>query len=188
VIYPGAYKILNDSFSFSGFISMAENVLKERPDTIFVMACRIRTKEDKDLENAFKGMAEERKLAKSFLFLNTVEDMPSLMRECAAVIMPASSPMAGVLEIPMVLLEAAYMERPVIYPSFEPFDELTEKGIGSAVADMSADGYAKEVINVLTDKTAAGRMGKVSREAVKKDFSFRKMVEAYGELYASLKR
>ena len=186
VVYPGTYRTLIDSYSFQGFCGIAEKVIKEVGNVDFIMACRIRTKEDTALETEFKKMCEEADILGNFTFLNTVEDMPSLFRSCDLGIMPIQRATGGVLEIPMVLPEMASSGKPVVYGNVPPMNELNDKFLGVMVSDHSPEAYADKIIQLLKNKEDSRLIGKKSREAVKEHFNVTSMIDKYEELYRSL--
>ena len=188
VVYPGTYKVLKKSYSFDKFCAIASEVVEKIGNVNFIMACRIRTKEDIALENEFKQIAGEVGIIKNFTFLNTVEDMPSLFRECDLGIMPLESPAAGVLEIPMVILEIASVSKPVVYGNVSPLDELSNKSLGVMVSDSSPEAYAENIIELLKDEEASRFIGQNSREAVVSHFNVDNMASEYGKLYKTLER
>lgn len=186
VVYPGTYKALSNSYSFDKFCAIARKVIDEVGNVEFIMACRLRTKEDVSFENEFKGIAEKTGTLGNFTFLNTVEDMPSLFRGCDVGVMPIQRSTEGVLEIPMVLPEMASSGKPVVYGNVPPMNELSDKSLGVMVSNHSPEAYADKIIQLLKDKETSRSIGKKSREAVVKYFNFNDMTDKYGELYRSL--
>jgi len=186
VIYPGTYKVLRDSYSFGSFCRMAENVIREIGDVRFVMACRMRTREDEVLRGKFMEEAQSAGILDNFVFLGTVEDMPGLIRSCDVGIMPATGPMSGVLEIPMVILEMAAAGKPVIYGNVRPLDELSGRGVGLLMERGDPRVYADRIKELLRDGEYASRVGGASREAVKKYFDIESMAKEYEKLYEEI--
>lgn len=186
IIYPGTYKILNDSYSFHEFCKIAFSVKQQIPEVRFIMACRIRTKEDVYLEKRFKSLIIKEGLMDIFTLLNTVCDIPSLFGKSSAGIMPASRPMTGILEIPLVLLELAVLEKPVIYGDVPPLDELDRKGLGIRNLDGSTESYAKILVKCLRDRDFSLEVGLRSREAVINNFTMDIAGGEYQKLYKGL--
>ncbi|MEW6407137.1 MAG: glycosyltransferase family 4 protein [Patescibacteria group bacterium] len=188
VLYAGTYKILKESYSFEEFYEISRIVCGNIENLKFIMACRIRSKEDRLYEKTFKKLVEKNNLLQHFIFLNTVEDMPSLINNCSVGIMPSRNQMSGVLEIPLVLLELAAMEKPVIYSAIEPFNELADKGLGVCLNDMSAQKYAETILDILKDRNLYDNISRDSKDAVMKHFDIEKTAIEYQKIYADLEK
>ena len=187
IVYPGTYKVLNDSYSLREFCKIAALVKDDVSNAMFVMACRIRTREDAAMEKEFRALIEEYGLGKSFTLLNTIDDMPSFFNGCAMGVMPARRPMSGVLEIPLVLLELAILGKPVAYGDVPPLGELDSKGLGIMVSDGSPDSYAGVITKCAKDNDYASMVGERSKNAVKADFTMDIAAGEYQRLYDRLR-
>ncbi len=185
VVYPGTYKILNDSYSFGDLLNIVSEVTKKIPGLEFIMACRVRTGEDEALKNEFKLLLGRNGI-KNFTLLDTVDDIPSLFNGCVSGILPVMRPMVGILEIPLVLLELAALGKPVIYGDATPLDELEKKGIGIMVAGGSVKAYIDSLVKCIEDEKFASEIGNRSREAVTKDFTMDAVASQYRDIYAGI--
>jgi glycosyltransferase involved in cell wall biosynthesis len=185
VVYPGTYKILNDSYSFEDFLDIAVHVTKYVPDVNFVMACRVRTREDALLKKKFISLLKARDIS-NFTITDTVEDMPALFNDCVAGIMPAKKPMVGILEIPLVILELAALGKPVVYGNVAPLDEISTKGIGILAADNTVGSYAESLKKCICDVAFSSQVGARSRDAVSRDFTMDNVASQYRQLYRSM--
>ncbi len=186
IVYPGTYKVLADAYSLGDFCKIALRVKDEVSNARFVMACRIRTREDSGLEKRFKSLVRECGLERSFTFLNTIDEMPSFLKGCSIGIMPARRPMSGILEIPLVLLELAILGKPVVYGNVPPLGELDSRGLGIMVSDDSCESYAKAIIKCVNDGGYASMVGERSRNAVRVDFTIDIAAGEYQRLYKVL--
>jgi len=186
ILYAGDYKVLRKSFSFEGLCVTAKRVIERFPRARFIMACRLRSGEDEALKKEFIGMTRGLGITDNFSFLDTVEDMPSLFRKCDLGVMPAVKPMAGVLEIPMVILEMALSGRPVLYGDVPPLDELSDKALGVMVRGGGPEDYAEKIVELLEDKKKAASVGASSRDAVMKFFNMDVVAAEYERLYDGL--
>lgn len=187
IIYPGTYKALEESYSLEEFSRIVLDVTQRFKNVRFIMACRIRSKEDRILEKKFKDIIGRYSLSEFFSLLNTVQDLPSLFNSVTIGIMPAKLPMTGILEIPLVLIEMAAMEKPVIYGAVKPLDELESKGLGVKVSDPSSASYAAAISGFIEDKDYALAVGKKSREAAIKHFNMDYIAREYEKIYDTLK-
>lgn len=187
IIYPGTYKILNSSYGFDYFLKIVTAVIKKHRNIRFIMACRTRTREDLVLEEKFKTATGKLNIKKFFCFLNNIEDIPSLFFQCDAGIMPIKNNMVGILEIPLVLIELAALEKPVIYGNIAPLNELQEKGLGIMIDEQFPEAYAKNLLNILEDGKLASQIGKASKDAVINYFNMDNAAAEYKNLYDTLK-
>jgi len=188
IIYPGTYEVLNDAYSLDEFCKIAIAVIEQYREARFTMVCRIREKQEYYLERKFKSMVEHYGLIDKFIFLNTLEDLPALFSKSSMVIMPSNKPMAGILEIPLVLLEMAALGKPVVFGRSAPLGELAGLGVGLQVKEESSHGYSELVIRLLKDKEFNRVVSRNSKEAVEKHFNMDCLARQYGEVYDSLKR
>ncbi len=186
IIYPGTYRVLKDSYSLEDFCKIAANIRKKNGNINFIMACRIRTRQERYLEDDFRQLINRYGLESCFSLLNTIENIPALFSSAAIGIFPARKPMAGILEIPLVLLEMAYLGKPVIYGSVPPLEELSEKGLGIRAEDSSPEAYADEALRILHDEKLALAIGQRSHRAVRDHFNMESLAHEYGRLYDSL--
>jgi glycosyltransferase involved in cell wall biosynthesis len=185
IVYPGTYKILNDSYSFGDFLEMASCVIREIPNVKFVMACRLRTTEDAVLKRRFEILLKKRGI-NNFTLMDTVDDMPSLFNSCSCGIMPAAKPMVGILEIPLVLLELAALKKPVIYGNVAPLDELEKNGIGIKAGSHQARSYADSLIKCLKDKALYSAVARSSHESIMKNFTMDAVAAQYRSMYSDI--
>lgn len=186
IIYPGTYKALQESYSLEEFSRIALGVTQRFRNARFIMACRIRSRDDRILERKFKDIIGGYNLRRYFSLLNTVQDLPALFNSSTLGIMPVKLPMTGILEIPLVLIELAAMEKPVIYGAVRPLDELETKGLGVKVTDPSSASYVAAISDLLENRDVALAVGKRSRQAAIKHFNMDHIAREYEKIYDSL--
>ncbi|MBI4707960.1 MAG: glycosyltransferase family 4 protein [Candidatus Omnitrophica bacterium] len=187
IIYPGAYRVLNLSYSFKDLVSIILEVKKVFGNVKFVLACKVREKKDSFLEKEFKETARQFGVDKEIHYLNIVDDMPALLNSCDMVILPSYKHLFGILELPLVLLEASALEKPVIYTAASPLDELRDAGIGVGLKDSSCQSYANTIIDLLKDKNKSDNIGFTSKSAIIKNFNLEKMSAEFDAVYNSLR-
>ena len=186
IIYPAALRVLKNSYSYEGLCRIIKLVRDKIKNAKFVLACKVREKKDAHLEEEFKSVAKEFNIEDSIVFLRTIDDMPSLLNSCDMVIFPSDKGPIGILEIPLVLLEASALSRPVIYSNVPPLNELKGHNIGICLDDMSADSYAKAIIDLAYNKNEKERIVSLSRAAIIKDFTIDNMANQYDAIYSTL--
>jgi glycosyltransferase involved in cell wall biosynthesis len=109
-------------------------------------------------------------------------DVPELLAAGTALIL--SSLWEG---MPNVILEAMAAGLPVVATRVEGTSELVIEGrTGLLVQPQSPPELVAAIENILTEPAQARAMGHCGRERVAAEFSWKKMVERYSELYSSL--
>lgn len=186
ILFAGSYKVLDGAYPFADFCRIARDVTSKYPGAEFVMACRMRSEDDKRLRKEFTRCAEEEGVRGSFTFLDTVENMPELIESCDIGMMPAARPMQGVLEIPMIILEMASAGKPVVYGNVHPLEELAGKGVGVMAEGAAPGDYSVKMIELIKDKVLSSVIGKRSRDAVIEHFNIDSVAAEYEKLYRSL--
>jgi glycosyltransferase involved in cell wall biosynthesis len=99
------------------------------PDTVMVLACRPK--------GAGRAATEARlraRLGARGVFLGVVDSMPTLLASVDVVAMPATS-LAGKVDLPLVLLEAMQLGKPVIVTAGGPLVELGRERDGVLVVE-----------------------------------------------------
>lgn len=187
ILYAGSYKILERSFGLDEFLEMSALITKKNGDVKIVMACRLRTDDDRRLMNIFISSAEKMGIRGMFSFEGTVEDMPRMINAADICIMPCKNGMPGVLELPMVLLEAAALGKVIVYGNVPPLGEMTALNIGVAVDGGDAKKYAIEIGALLSDGEKRRRIGEVSRASVARNFSIDRVAEDYENIYTAIR-
>lgn len=107
---------------------LADAVLST-PDTVLILACRPK--------GAGRDATEARlraRLGARGVFLGVVDSMPTLLASVDLVAMPATS-LAGKVDLPLVLLEAMQLGRPVLVSAGGPLEELGGEGDGVHVVE-----------------------------------------------------
>jgi len=186
IAYPAALRVLKNSYSYEGLCKIIMLVREKIKNVKFVLACKVREKKDTLLEEEFKKTAKEFDVKDSIIFFRTVDDMPNLLNSCDMVIFPSDKGPVGILEIPLVLLEASALSKPVIYSNVPPLNELKQHSIGICLDDMSADSYAKAIIDLVYNKNERERVASLSRSAIIKDFTIDNMASQYDAIYNTL--
>ena len=188
IIYPGNYKLIDSCYSFNKFCKIISLTLKESTNVRFIMACRIRSTLDRKLEKKFKKIAASWNILNNITFLNSVENMPSLLNSSDIGIYPSEKRMTSVLEIPLVLLELMAMKKPIIFGNIPPLDEIMKSKIGIMLSSHSPETYAKEIINLIKKPGLMKEMGINGRKTVTKHFNLDTSLKAYKEQYGEIIR
>ena len=121
-------------------------------------------------------------LGDRFILLGHVQDMEGFYRSIDVYL--NTSRHEG---MPMTLLEAMSHGIPVVAPSVGGLKEMITHGVeGVLVEERTAGSFADALIGLMRDRHAARSMGMQARQRIEQDFSSRKMVKSYYDLYSSL--
>ena len=123
------------------------------------------------LEGPLKHMASLWGLADSVSFLGHRDDVPSLIKLSDVVVLPSLRE-----GLPITLLEALALERPVVASAVGGVPEVIRDGeTGYLVPSADPERLATAIINVLTDRQKAARMAQRGRQYVQRRFVPEKM-------------
>lgn len=184
--YPGAYRVLNLSYSFQEFYRIMLFTKNNIPSVKFVLACKVREKNDFILEEKFRKKINECGMGDSVLFYRTVDDMPALLNSCDLIFFPSYGQLRGILEIPLVLLEAAALEKPVVYSFARPLDELKMHSIGVCLEDYSPESYGRTIADLLKNRDKSRQVGIFSRRGVSENFNLDNTALEFDKIYERL--
>ena len=117
-----------DLSSGGGAEQLADAVLSTA-DTVLVLACRPKGAGWATTEARLRA-----RLGSRGVFVGVVDSMPTLLASVDLVAMPATS-LAGKVDLPLVLLEAMQLGRPVLVTAGGPLVELGGEGDGVLVVE-----------------------------------------------------
>ena len=89
--------------------------------------------------------------------------------------------------LPMALLEAAALEKPIVASDIPAFSEVITHGVnGLLFAPEDATALARQVSRILADESGAERLACAARERYLSAYSSKTMVERYVQLFTSI--
>lgn len=133
---------------------------------------------------ALEALARELGLGDRVTFLGTRNDVPALLREASAFVLP--SRWEG---MPNALLEAMSFGLPCIATQIPGSADLIEHSVsGMLVPPEDPIALAAALEGLLTQPERAARLGERARAAVERSLSIRRVALRYQELYADLVR
>jgi len=173
VVYPG------DLEHGEGARRMLAAHARGRADEVLVMACRTKTPGAKEAERALRRAAPER-----VIWLGETPHIHALLGAADVVALPSSDLYAKV-DLPLVLLEAMRLARPVVVAEDAAAAEIAEGGAAVAVAPH-ADAVAAAIGDLLGDDAARRAQGERACVAARERYDARVMVAGYEALYDDL--
>lgn len=180
IVYPG-------DLEFSAGAERSLEVLAELPaslDTRLVMACRRKTPKAAEQERRLHDRARALGIPHRVAWVGETTRIHTLLAAADLVLLPSETLYAK-MDLPMVLLEAMSLRRPVIVLEGTAAAELAEGDAARAVP-AQIDALASEARRVLEDVQHARALGERAAKAVRERYDVSRMAAAYEELYQEL--
>ena len=182
VLYPAHY---GPESGIKEMIEAFGRLPADLSDCVLVLACRHHLGQDPEREarqalawSAAAGIAARVRLVGNF------KDMPALIRACAiTALVPAK--LSGKMDLPLVILEALALGRPVIVADRPPMNEalLGEGGLAAEFGDIS--GLSAALSRLLCHASLREHLAAQGRAAVMQQCDPAKITERYQQFYDS---
>lgn len=173
VVFPGDLE-LGD-----GAGRIVEAFARMTRDAILVMACRPKTPGAKQAEERLRARASALGLAERVVWIGETPHIHALLGAADVVALPSADLFAK-MDLPLVLLEAMWLARPVVVAAGGPAAELADGGAAIA-ADEGA--LAGEIDRLLDDGEARAELGERARRAAEERFEPARMSAEYEAVY-----
>ena len=155
------------------FLTAATSVVREAPDTYFVIAG------DGPERNKLEKMARDLYLTDRVRFLGIVDDVPTLLQAIDLSVLSSISE-----AFPLALLESMAATRPVVATDVGSVSEIVEDGVnGFLVSPGAPDQLAQAMLRVLKDPELGRRLGAAGRKKVEQQYTVERMVHRYESLF-----
>lgn len=176
VLIIGAIGRLVWQKGFEYFIEAMPNVLKRFPKAIFLIAG------EGELENGLKLKCKKLKLEDKALFTGFRKDIRDVLASLDVFVMPS------LLEgLPVVLLEAMAMMKPIVATKIEGIIEALENGVtGLLVSPKDPQILSEAIVDLLIHKDKARQMGLAARKVAEERFGVDIMVRKVEGVYEEL--
>jgi glycosyltransferase involved in cell wall biosynthesis len=161
---------------FEYLIRAAPEVLKKCPEARFLIVG------EGPLQNELILTSEKLNVADRIIFSGFRNDIKEILASIDVLAMPS------LLEgLPMVLLEAMAMAKPIVATRIDGITEVLENSkTGLLVPAKNSHALAEAIVGILDDNEKANFFGQNAREAAKEKFSVKKMVEQIESAYEKL--
>lgn len=137
---------------------------------------------DGPLMSTLRALAVHLGIEKQVLFLGHREDIYDLIHSMDAFVLPSLHE-----GIPMVLLEALALSRPVVASRVGGIPEVIEHGVSGLLVEPGDPTALHGALNkLMQDQSYADRLGQCGRKMVEQEYSATLMVRRTAELYSSL--
>ena len=158
------------------FIDAAKKVLRERPDTAFVMVG------DGPLFQKVKNQVVKDNLKERLFLFDWRTDAKEILASCDVYVL--SSLWEG---LPYTVLEAMALRKPVVATEARGTRDVVQNEVtGFLVGLRGADQMAEKILTLLSEPELARRMGEKARERVAKEFTLNVHLEKTAALYERL--
>jgi phosphatidylinositol alpha-1,6-mannosyltransferase len=118
-------------------------------------------------------------------FLREVEDFESLLAMATVVLFPVQS-LYRKMDIPVTLLQALALGRPLIVSTLPPLAELLARRVGIGMAPGDSLALKTAVSTLLGDSNLRLSMGAEGQALVTDQYSAERMARAYEGLYMTM--
>jgi len=157
-------------------IEAAPNVLKEFPDTRFILAG------DGEARKDFERQARDRGLDSTFVFLGCRSDVADILASCDIGVLPSKAE-----GLSNAVLEYMAAELPTIVSRVGGNPELVHDGVtGLLIPPQDSQALEAALLRLLRDENFARRMAEAGRRVATQDYSFERLVREVDALYTEL--
>ena len=182
VVFSGDYEY---SRAHEVILASLPDLMRRCPDAHFVFACRHKTAAAAAIEADAKARVQTLGLSSRVHFLANLQRFPDLLHLASIVVFPVQS-LRHKMDIPLTLLEAMALKRPIVVSDLGPLKELVVSANGLKVPPGDAGAFTDAVASLHRDPVARRQMGEVGARVVADTFSAPRMAREYEDLYASL--
>lgn len=179
VVYPG------DLEFGRGAETMIEAVASlPRDDLRLVVACRTKTPKARERDVQLRALARTLGVEDRVVWMGETRRIHGLLG-CADVVALPTDTLYAKMDLPLVLLEAMAMERPVLVASGTAAEELADEGGAMPVA-CDVEAVAASLDRLSTDGAGCRALGKLGRARVLRQHTAEAMAKRYEDLYDEL--
>jgi len=182
ILFPGEYIFERGA---KVILNILKRLVENFPHVKVIFACRPQkgdTKEKKLVIDAVNSFG----LSSNVIFLGRIDFMPELINSSDIVVLPIISQFFK-MEIPMVLLEALALEKPVIISDIPPLNEMfSGNEAGIKIQPGNSEDLLKSITLLIKNKNLRNKMGKAGRALVEKEFNIKEIAKEYNKIYKEL--
>ncbi len=161
---------------FEYFIEAIPDVLRKIPEAMFLIVGEGKLKDELNVKSKML------KLEDKIIFTGFRSDIKDILASVDAFAMPS------LLEgLPMILLEAMAMMKPIVATKIEGIREVLENGLtGLLVSPKDPQVLSEAIVDLLIHKDKARQMGLTARKVVEERFGVNAMVQKVEGVYEEL--
>lgn len=190
LLFPGHY---SDEHGIDVLLSAMNIVSGQQSNVYYILACRMRSKQDWEKEKQVRHAVEKMGLTHAVKFLHTVEDMKAVIAASDLVVMPFIR-MRDKIDIPTTLLEALAAGKPFVISDIPPMNELVYyegpkmgvENVGMLSKPGDAQELARSILRILGDDSLRAAMSDNGIRLVHTRFDIVQVACQYREQYKEL--
>jgi glycosyltransferase involved in cell wall biosynthesis len=186
VLYAGEYGRLD---AMENVLSMIVYALKQKPKELgmkFVIACRLKSEQDKLLKDDFIEKMAKMGYAKHIVPLDFCDEMAKLYNMADVQVFPVRK-MAGKFDIPFVLIEQMACKKPLVVSDLDVLKEFVHNDKTGFVIDRnSGENFGKAILELAQNRERLQQMGAASLDYANQNFDIRNVVKKYEDLYLGM--
>jgi glycosyltransferase involved in cell wall biosynthesis len=183
------YLVFSGDYEYSAahpvLVAALPEIVRSHPDVVVIFACRTKTPQALDIEAGLKQQVAAIGLGAHVRFLRHVAHFPSLLSLATLVLFPVES-LHKKMDIPLTLLEALALGKPIVSTTFGPLEELMQAPVGLGIPRRNPEALASAVSRLLANPAEAAAMGAAGQVLVRERYAADRMAHAYEDLYLSL--
>lgn len=180
IVFPGDLEVSGAAER----VLRAHAELRRSRDVMLAMACRAKTAHAHAHEQRLRELSQTLGSAADVAWLGETAHIHALLGTADVVALPAENLYAK-MDLPLVLIEAMLLGRPVITAQDTPAAELCEGGAALAVAP-DVEATTALLARLLDDEAERRALGERARDAALSRFHPAKVAEAYAAVYDEL--
>ncbi len=182
VVFSGDYEY---SKAHSVILTALPEIVRDCKNLRFIFACRHKTSAAREIEKDVRQSVETSGLTPRVTFMNDVDDFGALLKLASVVIFPVQS-LHNKMDLPLTLLEAMALRRPIVISDLGPLPELLPRNGGMKIPPGDAAALHRAVSTLLHNDDLRLEMGQTGSRLVNEFFSAKRMAVEYEKLYRSL--
>ncbi len=175
IVYPGDYEVSSGAATFAAAIEQVSDAL---PHHRFVFACRTKTEASRTKQEELAARLPAR-LTERVRFLGNVDDMHALVQAAEQIAFPVDD-LYGKVDLPLVLLEALALGRPVVVCDGGPLVEIDGTLV---IPPRDPAALATTLRELGTNEARRREVGEAGREAYARRFQPAAVARAYEDIY-----
>ena len=182
IVYPGDYSFSRAAHTVA---ATAKLLADSKHEPTWILACRLKDATSQTIEAEIRADLAKLAARGRVIFLNHVEEIHDLLAASDIVVLPAESTYAK-MDLPLVLLEALAIGRPVVVSDRAPLNEVLAGGGGLGVPPNDAPALAEAIEGLLDQPGQLEELGQLGASWVDRELNREKIAARYVSLYREL--
>ncbi|MFC1822271.1 glycosyltransferase family 4 protein [Thermodesulfobacteriota bacterium] len=179
ILYGGQF---SKSATLGTLLKTISLCVARNKETHFVLACRIRRKHERVRQKEIIQQLKNVTWGRNVIVHERVHNMRGLIARADVCVLPLRNTY-GKVDIPLFLLEAMALAKPIVITDVAPMNELLEDPVGLAVPVDDEDALTHAIEKMLVEGKNYGACG---RKLIEKKYTLKQVAGQYQSLYLGL--